>query len=183
MTNELKPYEKIKEYTVNGKPYDEGLEDLYLYLQATASIDYTIYVDIETGDIGAMPSCNFGNAYDNINKAIFKWKVDGGESWLGEVYTYDELEDYASEEDVKELRKEFEKEHKDELDGYENIEDFYNDFADDYKRFLFYAENKDIDKGVDEFARESLDSWKEDFENAYCKLLEDYELREELEDY
>ena len=176
MTNKLKAYEDRKDYTVKGKSFDKGLEDLILNLQATADIDYTIYVDTVTGDIDAMPSCNFrslADTYYGRKIGILDWKADGGDSRLGEAYTYDELEDYASEEDVKELRKKFEEEHEDDLDSYYDIEDFYIDFADDYKEFLFNAENEDINKGVDEFARESIDIYKDEFDEAYAELLED----------
>ena len=178
MTKELKAYEDRKDYTVKGEQYDKGLEDLLLNLQATADIDYTIYIDTVTGDIDAMPSCNFrslADTYYGRKVAISDWKADGGDSRLGEAYTYDELEDYASEEDVKELRKKFEEEHKDDLDDYEDIEDFYNDFADDYKEFLFNAENEAIDKGVDEFSRESIDIYIDQFDEAYAALLENKE--------
>lgn len=178
MTNELKAYKNRKDYTVKGKSFDEGLEDLILNLQATADIDYTIYVDTMTSDIDAMPSCDFrglADTYYGRKIGILDWKSDGGGSRLSEAYTYDELEDYASEEDVKELRKRFEEEHKDDLDFYDDIEDFYSDYADDYKEFLFNAENVDIDKGVDEFAREAIDIEKEQFDEAYAALLENKE--------
>lgn len=175
MTKELKAYEDRKDYTVKGQPYDKGLEDLFLNLQATATIDYTIYVDTVTGDIDAMPSCNFrslADTYYGRKVAILGWKADGGDSRLGDAYTYDELEDYASEKDVKELRKKFEEEHEDDLDYYDDIEDFYSDYAEDYKDFLFNAENKDIDEGVDEFAREAIGIYKDQFDEAYAALLE-----------
>lgn len=175
MTNELKAFENIKDYTVRGKSFDEGLEDLFLDLSATANIDYTIYIDTVTDDIDAMPSCNFrslADTYYGRNIGVFDWRVDSGRTRVFDAFEAYELEDCASEEEVKKLRKKFEEEHKEDLDDYEDIDEFYSDYADDYKEFLFNAENEAIDKGVDEFVKESFEFYKEQFDEAYVELLE-----------
>lgn len=178
MTNKLKAYEDRKDYTVKGEQYDKGLEDLFLNLQATADINYTIYIDTVTGDIDAMPSCNFrslADTYYGRKVAIFDWKIESGHSRVSDAFDYSELEDYATEDEVKELRRKFEEEKDYSEDWYEDKRDFYRDYATDYVEFLLNAENKNIDKGVDEFARESIDIYIDQFDEAYAALLENKE--------
>ena len=145
-------------------------------MQTTAEIDYTIYVDTNTGDIDAIPSCDFGNladTYYGINVGILDWVVESGHTRVSDTFDYSELEDYASEEEVKELRKKFEEEKNYSEDWYQDKEEFYRDYATDYVEFLLNAENESIDKGVEDFAKDDVGFYKEQFDQAYAELLED----------
>lgn len=176
MTNELKAYENRYDYTVRGQEFQKGFEDLIIELSLTAETSYTIYVDTENNDIDAMPSCDYGSVSDTyygINKAILDWEIESGHSRISDAFESSELEDFATEDEVKELRRKFEEEKDYSEDWYEDKRDFYRDYATDYVEFLLNAENENIDKGVEAYARDTVDFYKEQFDEKYYELLED----------
>ena len=92
---------------------------------------------------------------------------------VSECYSYEELEDYITEDEKKELRKKFEEEKGYSEDLFESKEGFYEDYAGDYKYFLLDAGNKNIDEGVENFIKESIGGYTEQFDENYRELLED----------
>lgn len=173
----LKPYEKLRDYTVRGKEFKKGFEELIIDLSRNADISYTIYIDTENNDIDSMPSCYYsGNrdTYYGINQAILEWQVSG-RTRACDAFDYSELEDCVTEDEVKELRRKFEKEEDYSEDWYEDKRDFYRDYATEYTDFLLGAENKKIDECVDNYSRETSDFYLEQFEDSYYELLKDLE--------
>lgn len=82
----------------------------------------------------------------------------------------------------KELRKKFEEEKGYSEDLFESKEGFYEDYAGDYKYFLLDAGNKNIDEGVENFIKESIGGYTEQFDENYRELLEDEKLEDEEEE-
>ena len=176
MTNILKAYEDRYDYTVNGKPFDEGFEDLIVDLSMNSDYSQTIYLNTETGDIDAMASCDFGSmadTYYGINVGILDWNVDSGCTRMFDAFDAYELEGFLTKEELENLKKEFEEEKGYSEDWYEDKEEFYRDYATDYVEFLLNAENESIDKGVEDFAKDDVGFYKEQFDQAYAELLED----------
>lgn len=176
MTNILKAYEDRYDYTVNGKPFDEGFEDLIVDLSMNSDYSQTIYLNTETGDIDAMASCDFGSmadTYYGINVGILDWNVDSGCTRMFDAFDAYELEGFLTKEELENLKKEFEEEKGYSEDWYEDKEEFYRDYATDYVEFLLNAENESIDKGVEDFAKDDVGFYKEQFDQAYAELVED----------
>ena len=172
---ELKTYEDRYDYTVRGKNFDEGFEDLITDLSMNSEYSQTIYLDTKTGDIDAMASCDFGNmadTYHGINIGILDWNVDSGYTRMFEAFETYELEDFLSEEELKNLKKEFEEEEGYSEDWNEDKEEFYRDYCSNYVKFLLDSENKKIDEGVEAYARDTANFYKEQFDKAYAELLE-----------
>lgn len=175
MTKTLKAYEDRCDYTVKGQAFEEGFEDLIIDLSMNSDYSQTIYLNTETGNIDAMASCNFGSmadTYYGINIGILDWKVDGGSTRIFDAFEAYELEDFLSEEELENLKKEFEEEKGYDEDWYEDKEEFYREYATDYVEFLLDAGNEAIDEGVKAYARETVGFYKEQFDEAYAELLE-----------
>lgn len=175
MTNTLKAYEDRYDYTVNGKKFDEGFEDLIIDLSMNSDYSQTIYLNTETGDIDSMASCDFGSmadTYYGINVGILDWNVDSGCTRMFDAFEACELEDFLSEEELENLKKQFEEEEDYSEDWYEDKEEFYREYATDYVEFLLDAGNEAIDKGVEDYVRDTVGFYKEQFDEAYAELLE-----------
>lgn len=172
---ELKAYEDRYDYTVRGENFNEGFEDLIADLSMHSDYSQTIYLDTKTGDIDAMASCDFGNmadTYYGINVGILDWNVDSGRTRMFDAFDDYELEDFLTEEELESLKKEFEKEKGYSEDWYEDKEEFYREYATDYVEFLLDAGNEAIDEGVEAYARDTANFYKEQFDKAYAELLE-----------
>lgn len=175
MTNTLKAYEDRYDYTVKGQAFEEGFEDLIIDLSMNSNISETIYLNTETGDIDSVASCDFGSmadTYYGINVGILDWNIDSGCTRMVDAFEAYELEDFLSEEELENLKKEFEEEKGYDEDWYEDKEEFYREYATDYVEFLLDAGNEAIDKGVEDYARDTVGFYKEQFDEAYAELLE-----------
>lgn len=174
MMSTCKAYEDRYSYTVRGENFKKGFESLIIELSKGVECDYTIYIDTEKNDIDADPTCNYRGlpkTYYGINVAVMDWKAY--DHSVSECYSYEELEDYITEDEKKELRKKFEEEKGYSEDLFESKEGFYEDYAGDYKYFLLDAGNKNIDEGVENFIKESIGGYIEQFDENYRELLED----------
>ena len=172
----LKAYEDRYSYTVRGENFEKGFESLIIELSKGVECDYTIYIDTEEKDIDAIPSCYYSGlpkTYYGINVAVMDWKAY--DHSVSECYSYEELEDYMTEDEKKELRKKFEEEKGYSEDCFGDKEYFYSDYASDYKYFLLDAGNKNIDEGVENFIKESISGYREQFDENYREILEDEE--------
>lgn len=175
MANKLKAFENIKDYTVRGKSFDEGFEDLIADLSMNSDYSQTIYLNTETGDIDCMASCYFGSVADTyygINAGILDWNVDSGRTRIFDAFEAYELEDFLNEEELKKLKKQFEGEENYSEDWYEDKDEFYRDHHSEYVTFLLDAGNEKIDEGVEAYARDTAEFYKEQFYEAYVELLE-----------
>lgn len=176
MTNTLKAYEDRYDYTVNGLPFDEGFEDLIIDLSMNSDYSQTIYLNTETGDIDSMASCDFGSmadTYYGINVGILDWNVDSGRTRMFDAFEAYELEDFLNEDELENLKKQFEEENDYSEDWYEDKKEFYRDYYSHYVAFLLDAENEKIDEGVKAYARDTVGFYKEQFDEAYAELVEE----------
>ncbi len=168
-------YKNTDNITVLGCEFRKGLLEIYKDLTLTAGIDYIIYLDPDKNDIDYIASVNRGlvSLQDCID--IYYWKNGTGIPYIIDSYSYDELEDYTSEERVEVLRKEFEEENKDTIENYyDDLDEFYDDYYKEYKDFLM-SNDEEIQKGVDIYLEECFEEqFYDQFMEKYYEFLDDY---------
>lgn len=181
--------ESICDYTVNKMPFDEGFKKLVLELESE-NIDYTVYLDIESEDISSMPTVDYkGNVgrYYNQKITLLEWKTDGISSVINN-YPWSDLEELLNSNDIKEYRKEFLQNYKDEfieyIDESEDEEDAFINFMENYWQEYtgFLLSDKDMVNNEDvlSFLLENynyyVDKIIENYNNFLCEQIKERKL-------
>lgn len=161
----LKDYDHRYDYTVKGKPFAEGFKELYYeYVRFGGVPNSVLYLDLEYNDIDY-------TAGDLYGQKVVLWELCNAEGDdISECWTTEELEEFLSNDEIKNLRQKFIDEN-DLQEDYTCDEDFYNDKEHEYIDFIFDQEVPAIEKGVKEWIDDTYDLFLEQYDDTYWKLL------------
>lgn len=161
----LKDYEHRYDYTVNEKPFMEGFKELYYEYRRFGGVPNSyLYLDLEYNDIDY-------SASDYIfGQKIYLWELcDAEGDRINNYWTVRELEEFLSNDEIKNLRQKFIDEN-DYQDVYTCDEDFLEDKENEYIDFIFDQEVPAIEKGVKEWIDDTYNLFLEQYDDAYWKL-------------
>ena len=180
----LKNPDYIEEYTVQGNPFDEGLQTIYKgLLHDGINADVVIYVDTKNNDIDITARTYFKNLPETHSGQYIEIEELDSNNFLTaqESWTMDELESCIQENEVNELREKFKKKYSDKRADYDNDEDFFDDYSADYEEFLFNSGNEAITDSIEDWIDESSQLYVDDFIEKYVEVYDDLTQEEEQE--
>lgn len=163
----LKDYDHRYDYTVKGKPFAEGFKELYYeYVRFGGVPNSVLYLDLEYNDIDY-------TAGDLYGQKVVLWELCNAEGDdISECWTTEELEEFLSNDEIKNLRQKFIDEN-DLQEDYTCDEDFYNDKEHEYIDFLFDQKVPAIEKGVKEWIDDTYNLFLEQYDERYWELLDE----------
>lgn len=163
----LKDYEHRYDYTVKGKPFAEGFKELYYeYVRFGGVPNSVLYLDLEYNDIDY-------TAGDLYGQKVVLWELCNAEGDdISECWTTEELEEFLSNDEIKNLRQKFIDEN-DLQEDYTCDEDFYNDKEHEYIDFIFDQKVPAIEKGVKEWIDDTYNLFLEQYDERYWELLDE----------
>lgn len=127
----------------------------------------TLYLDLEYGDI-------YYTANDYLyGQFVYLWELcDAEGDHISDYWTVRELEEFLDDEEIKNLRQKFIDENGSQ-GSYTCNEDFYDDKDKEYINFLFDEKVPPIEKGIKEWIGDTYDSFLEQYDDTYWKLLDE----------
>lgn len=163
----LKDYDHRYDYTVKGKPFAEGFKELYYeYVRFGGVPNSVLYLDLEYNDIDY-------TAGDLYGQKVVLWELCNAEGDdISECWTTEELEEFLSNDEIKNLRQKFIDEN-DLQEDYTCDEDFYNDKEHEYIDFIFDQKVPAIEKGVKEWIDDTYNLFLEQYDERYWELLDE----------
>lgn len=163
----LKDYDHRYDYTVKGKPFAEGFKELYYeYVRFGGVPNSVLYLDLEYNDIDY-------TAGDLYGQKVVLWELCNAEGDdISECWTTEELEEFLSNDEIKNLRQKFIDEN-DLQEDYTCDEDFYNDKEHEYIDFIFDQKVPAIEKGVKEWIYDTYNLFLEQYDERYWELLDE----------
>lgn len=161
----LKDYEHRYDYTVKGKPFAEGFKELYYeYVRFGSNSDSVLYLNLYNGVIDYT-----ADEYLPGYPVILFELCDAEGHKISDCWTVSELEEFLSNDEIKNLRQKFIDEN-DYQDVYTCDEDFLEDKENEYIDFIFDQEVPAIEKGVKEWIDDTYNLFLEQYDDAYWKL-------------
>lgn len=163
----LKDYDHRYDYTVKGKPFAEGFKELYYeYVRFGGVPNSVLYLDLEYNDIDY-------TAGDLYGQKVVLWELCNAEGDdISECWTTEELEEFLSNDEIKNLRQKFIDEN-DLQEDYTCDEDFHDDKDNEYIDFLFDQKVPAIEKGVKEWIDDTYNLFLEQYDERYWELLDE----------
>lgn len=163
----LKDYDHRYDYTVKGKPFAEGFKELYYeYVRFGGVPNSVLYLDLEYNDIDY-------TAGDLYGQKVVLWELCNAEGDdISECWTTEELEEFLSNDEIKNLRQKFIDEN-DLQEDYTCDEDFCNDKEHEYIDFIFNQKVPAIEKGVKEWIDDTYNLFLEQYDEKYWELLDE----------
>lgn len=180
----LKNPDYIEEYTVQGNPFNEGLQTIYKgLLHDGINADVVIYVDTKNNDIDITARTYFKNLPETHSGQYIEIEEIDGNNFVTalESWSMTDLESCIQENEVNELREKFKKKYSDKRADYDNDEDFFDDYSAEYEEFLFYSGNEAITDSIEDWIDESSQLYVDDFIEKYVEVYDDLTQEEEQE--